>query len=288
MPAPDSVLFAGAAMLALAGLAACGSESAGTGSAPEIAPVECVTIPEGVYIFENGRFTATAAALKTPAPDRVIPAPTGWAGELQTALGGAGFPWIGVSIRQNVAALTGTAPSQYAREQGFATGKTAIESDPIGGEEVTLIADAIGTETGPRAPGEALVTLMNGAISLTACQQALTDTMQGQKIQFPTNVGDISPASYALVDAVAGIAMLCDEYPIEVGAHTDLRGSDEFNLVLSQKRADAVRQYLLERGVDTDQISAVGYGESRPLDTADTLAAFDRNARIEFKARRRP
>ena len=75
---------------------------------------------------------------------------------------------------------------------------------------------------------------------------------------------------------------------IEIIGYTDTVGKPDYNLVLSQKRADAVRHYLLEKGVSIDQLTAVGYGESVPLDTAETYEAWGRNARTEFRISRRP
>jgi outer membrane protein OmpA-like peptidoglycan-associated protein len=276
------------ACLALIGLAACSGEETA-----EVAPgaagndPECIAIAEGLYVFENGKFTATAA----PAPqvvERVTRVSTGWVGEIETALVAAGYPWIGIVAREHVATLTGLAPDADAKRRALEIGTTALRTDPVSSAEITFIVDAIGIESGERGPGESLAALAQSGISETACQQALNQTMEGQKIHFPTNRSDISPVSTGLLDAVAGISMLCDDYAIEIGSHTDSRGSDEYNLVLSQKRADAIRQYLLEQGVAVDQLTAIGFGESMPLDKADTPDSRDRNVRTEFRISRRP
>lgn len=276
------------AAFALIGLAACaGEETAGVAAGAAGNDPECITIAEGLYVFENGKFTAAAA----PAPqvvERVTRVSTGWAGEIETALGAAGFPWMGIVARGKVAILTGLAPDSDARRRAVEIGTSALQSDPISSAEVTLIVDGIGIESGARGPGESLAALARGGISEAACQQALNQTMEGQKIHFPTNRSDISPVSTGLLDAVAGIAILCDAYAIEIGSHTDSRGSDEYNLVLSQKRADAIGQYLLEQGVAIDQLTVIGYGESMLLDKADTADSRDRNVRTEFRISRRP
>lgn len=69
---------------------------------------------------------------------------------------------------------------------------------------------------------------------------------------------------------------------IRVEGHTDNVGADEKNLYLSQDRADSVRQYLISRGVAPERLEAVGYGETRPIDTNDTLRGRTRNRRVEF------
>jgi outer membrane protein OmpA-like peptidoglycan-associated protein len=70
---------------------------------------------------------------------------------------------------------------------------------------------------------------------------------------------------------------------IEVGAYTDDRGSDQYNLDLSQKRASAVKTYLVEKGADSRQLLVRGYGEVSPVAANDTEANRGLNRRVEFK-----
>jgi outer membrane protein OmpA-like peptidoglycan-associated protein len=107
--------------------------------------------------------------------------------------------------------------------------------------------------------------------------------MQGRTIQFPSNQAMISPASNRLLDALTGVALICRDFQVEIGGHTDNKGSDEYNLTLSQLRADSVREYLIQRGVEASSVKAVGYGESQPIDPRETVEAFARNRRTEFK-----
>lgn len=71
---------------------------------------------------------------------------------------------------------------------------------------------------------------------------------------------------------------------IEIAGHTDAVGSDAYNQFLSEKRAEAVKAYLVERGVPAARISAVGYGESHPRDTNDTIEGRRLNRRVEVRA----
>lgn len=71
---------------------------------------------------------------------------------------------------------------------------------------------------------------------------------------------------------------------VEVAGHTDSVGSDTYNQFLSEKRAEAVKAYLVEHGVMANRISVVGYGESQPRDTNDTVEGRRRNRRVEIAA----
>ena len=75
------------------------------------------------------------------------------------------------------------------------------------------------------------------------------------------------------------------QYPnsiIDVYGHTDSTGSEEFNLDLSDRRAKAVADYLVARGVARSRIRSQGFGESQPIDTNDTAAGRAKNRRVEI------
>ncbi len=78
---------------------------------------------------------------------------------------------------------------------------------------------------------------------------------------------------------------LLNKYPqmkIEISGHTDSKGSDDYNLQLSQGRADAVRQYLVDSGIPEDRIISKGYGETAPLADNDTEEGRQINRRVQF------
>jgi len=94
--------------------------------------------------------------------------------------------------------------------------------------------------------------------------------------ELPTySVPFLSQAARAIKGAPAGTV-------IEIGGHTDNTGDDASNLVLSQQRADAVRDYLVRQGVDPGTLVAKGYGSTKPVATNDTDEGKFRNRRIEF------
>lgn len=70
---------------------------------------------------------------------------------------------------------------------------------------------------------------------------------------------------------------------VEISAHTDSKGSDDYNMKLSQKRAESVVNYLIGKGITSNRLIAKGYGETQPIDTNDTEEGRQNNRRVEFK-----
>jgi outer membrane protein OmpA-like peptidoglycan-associated protein len=104
------------------------------------------------------------------------------------------------------------------------------------------------------------------------------------KVYFRSGGHRIAPRSYRLLTQIASILKTHPNLPaLEIQGHTDNRGSPSRNLVLSQKRADAVRYYLMRKGVPPQKIKAKGYGASHPIETNMTAAGREANRRVEFK-----
>jgi OOP family OmpA-OmpF porin len=70
---------------------------------------------------------------------------------------------------------------------------------------------------------------------------------------------------------------------VEIAGHTDNYGSEEYNQSLSQRRADAVREYLVSKGVAADSLRSTGYGESQPIASNDDDFGREQNRRVEFR-----
>jgi len=104
-----------------------------------------------------------------------------------------------------------------------------------------------------------------------------------QKIFFELNSARIEEESYLILNQVA-LTMKANPQieKIRVEGHADERGSDDYNLLLTQKRAESVMEYIISRGVDPKRIEAVGYGELRPLIEESNEGAWELNRRVEF------
>lgn len=90
------------------------------------------------------------------------------------------------------------------------------------------------------------------------------------------------PESRAVLDVVAQSLVANPEVRVEIAGHTDSRSPAEYNLWLSEKRANAVRDYLIAEGVAPDRLVARGYGFTRPIATNATAAGRARNRRVEL------
>jgi outer membrane protein OmpA-like peptidoglycan-associated protein len=102
-------------------------------------------------------------------------------------------------------------------------------------------------------------------------------------VQFAFNSADILPAARQQLDALAeGIRLLPESKTVLVQGHTDAVGSDQYNEQLSQRRAQAVKRYLVvAQGFDPSRLRAVGMGEYQPLPGSDPFAA--ENRRVQFR-----
>ncbi len=102
-------------------------------------------------------------------------------------------------------------------------------------------------------------------------------------VEFDFGKYTLRPESYPVLDSAAGILNNFPEVEVEIQGHTDAIGSDEANLVLSQKRAEAVRQYLIDvHMIEPVRLIARGFGESRPIADNNTETGRSRNRRVEF------
>ncbi len=117
------------------------------------------------------------------------------------------------------------------------------------------------------------------------CQKEFQKILSSEKIHFKYNRADVKSSSYELLDALVVIAKKCPSDIISIEGHTDSDGMKSYNLKLSTSRANAVKQYLVNKGILEDRLDAVGYGESKPVATNKTAVGKAQNRRIEFNVK---
>ena len=102
------------------------------------------------------------------------------------------------------------------------------------------------------------------------------------KILFAFSSSDLGDAAKTNLNNLVGVLNKYPNTNIEVQGHTDPRGSDEYNMGLSERRASAVADYLKAQGIVASRITTKGYGESAPAYTNDTDEGMAQNRRVEF------
>jgi len=107
-------------------------------------------------------------------------------------------------------------------------------------------------------------------------------SLLGERVHFDFDRSDIRPDAETVLQRKVSVLR---EYPgirLRIEGHADERGSNEYNLALGQRRAEAVRRYLVSYGVGADRFAIISYGEERPLVDASNEDAWAQNRRAEF------
>ena len=175
------------------------------------------------------------------------------------------------------------------QRQGLGTGAVigaisgAILGQVIGGDtEATLLGAGIGTALGGLA-GHQIGTYMdrqeqelktalaaNEAASITRERDILTATFKSE-VMFDFDSFILKKGGYAEIKKVADVLKTYTATSIRVEGHTDSRGSESYNMQLSEKRARAVKNALVQMGVSSSRMQTVGYGESQPRSSSDAM-----------------
>ena len=120
------------------------------------------------------------------------------------------------------------------------------------------------------------------AASVSREGNLLAVTFKGD-VTFDTNSTVLRPGLQSEINRVAGVLSQYPNTLVRVEGHTDSTGTDAYNMDLSNRRAMAVKNLLVQRGIADSRIDAVGYGETLPVATNDTEAGRQRNRRVEIK-----
>jgi outer membrane protein OmpA-like peptidoglycan-associated protein/polyisoprenoid-binding protein YceI len=169
-----------------------------------------------------------------------------------------------------------TAATQTPATQTPATQTPATETPAAAPAEITPAIPI------PEAPKTAALEPI-GNFDPEACLGRFEILSNAGNINFRSGSATLNVAGSAILANLVDIISRCPGMKVELGGHTDDLGSDAANLSLSEKRANAVRTWLIGKGIAADRLTARGYGENLPLVTNDTAANMARNRRIEFK-----
>ena len=105
-----------------------------------------------------------------------------------------------------------------------------------------------------------------------------------KNVYFDTESSTLSAAAQRKLDEAAKILARHADVQVDIAGHADSRGPEDYNMALSERRAEAVRSYLQQKGIDPARMSARGYGESRPVASNETALGQADNRRVELHA----
>jgi len=122
----------------------------------------------------------------------------------------------------------------------------------------------------------------DSAAAAAAAAAEIRNTVQAM-IHFDYDKSNVRPEDAGILDQKVAILQANPELRIRVGGHCDERGSDEYNLALGNRRAQAAKQYLVSHGIDASRIETQSWGEERPAVDGHDEGAWSQNRRDEFE-----
>lgn len=133
-----------------------------------------------------------------------------------------------------------------------------------------------------RCPNERGPIELFGCPGLLAEDQEIVDRAL-KNIEFDSGKADIRVSSFEPLDYLAKTLAKYPQVKFEIANHSDIIGSAQTNLRLTEERAQAIVDYLVQKGVDANQLIAVGYGEEKPIADSETREGRMKNRRTEIK-----
>ncbi len=122
----------------------------------------------------------------------------------------------------------------------------------------------------------------NQTSNINEVQLLINNILSAKKINFERRSTAITAESKTVVEEIAKILNDNPTLKVEISGHTDSRGSDSLNKKISQDRASSVRDILISLGINKDRVTAIGYGEEKPLVQDDENGLSEINRRVEF------
>ena len=173
-------------------------------------------------------------------------------------------------------------------KQDLSKTRTALAASERSGEAT---AEKLSTEQAARADAEKRAADAQAALAKLAAvkeePRGMVLTLSGS-VLFASNRAVLLPEARTRLDQVAEVLLTTRERKLTVEGYTDSQGSVNFNLDLSQRRADAVRSYLVERGYQGDLIQAHGMGKASPIASNSSAEGRANNRRVEIVIEHEP
>ncbi|EIT71687.1 MULTISPECIES: OmpA family protein [Hydrocarboniphaga] len=163
----------------------------------------------------------------------------------------------------------------------YSFGQPAEEAPPPAPPPVEVVAPVEPPAPPPPPPPPCEAPKPGQPFSLEGCEVGQTLVLHGVNFEFDKS--RLTANAKTLLDMVADALLARQDIQIEIAGHTDSKGADAYNQKLSESRADAVKLYLIERGIDGSRMSTVGYGETRPIVDNATDEGRELNRRVELR-----
>ena len=163
-----------------------------------------------------------------------------------------------------------TTQSGAALPVSIAGGAVAVGGATITESDLTATNGVIHIVDGVLLPPDFELPTLNEALNL-------------ESITFETASAVITPEGLAALEATVEFLSANPAVRVAIEGHTDSQGDEESNLALSRRRADSVRDYLVEQGIAADRLETAGFGETRPIASNDTPEGRAENRRIDFR-----
>ncbi|MEO1543631.1 MAG: OmpA family protein, partial [Pseudomonadota bacterium] len=196
-----------------------------------------------------------------------------------------------ITVRSDAMIWAETEARRKAEEKAAAARKAAEDEQRRKDEEAKAKADQaarqkLEAEAAARATAEETAAKEKQVAALqaeaTACEDLLRSAKSEGAIRFRFASSALDSSSHSTLDRLVQIARTCPKFRIEIEGHTDAEGRPDQNLVLSQRRAQSVVDYLVGAGLPRNRLRAIGYGETRPVAKNNSAENRAKNRRIEF------
>jgi peptidoglycan-associated lipoprotein len=169
---------------------------------------------------------------------------------------------------------------RFIRQAGFLAAAAVLGVGCGGRNQVETPAPEIEGSSVPETPYTPVST--GGNIPKNVLDNARRATLE-DRIYFGFDQSDLNPAARQSLVEKGEILRAIPSLTLRIEGHADERGSDEYNLALSNRRAATAKRFLVSQGIAEDRVETTGYGEEQPSDEAENEAAWARNRRDEFR-----